>query len=622
MATTFLKVKNRALSTLASDITDSDLSLTVAAGEGALFPSTYPFHITIEDEILTCTNRSTDTLTVTRAAEGTSAAAHTAGKAVVLRITAQLLSDLDSAVNAIENDKDVANGYAGLDASLKVIEDPANATVTPTVSKIPIANSYGFLDDEWTGLVINVKNYGAVGDGSTDDTDAINAAIAAANDGDMVFFPKGTYNISSTLTISKPIVLQGILSPISFVGSIIYKTGNFEGIVLATSGVVIRDMGLDGVGTSVDTKCGIYTTHKCILDNVAVHNQGAQGIYLSQSTTGDNLNESYLNIYVVNNNSVGLMIENVSGDADNVNAMTVIVPLAQGNANDGVRIATGFSDFIHIYAESNGGYGVRIGGASHFGYIWTEDNTTGGIYFYSSSVDNFIIGRFNDGILGYPEENLYYDSYADVWHNNKIDNKERLFNLLSNTGGLLLCDFQTYEMWLKLVSGGGTVTQSFGNCQVRTSTTTQSYANHYLSAPTRLYDGAYLDMRMDIRYVGTDSLSFFGAIQNDHLVDQEDHTLTTAHAGVFIDDGEVYTSTSDGTTQEITDVGSSLNFSDYKMIFSATDIKFYSGNTLLATHSTNFPTSLYGVIQMYINNKATTSDRYMYCWKIIKIASN
>ncbi len=84
----FLKVKNRAFSTLASGISDSDLSLTVATGEGALFPSTYPFHITIEDEILECTTRSTDVLTVTREAEGTTAAAHAEGKAVELRITA------------------------------------------------------------------------------------------------------------------------------------------------------------------------------------------------------------------------------------------------------------------------------------------------------------------------------------------------------------------------------------------------------------------------------------------------------------------------------------------------------------------------------------------------------
>ena len=92
----FLKVKNRAVSTLASGISDSDLSLTVATGEGALFPSTYPFHITIEDEILECTNRSTDVLTVTREAEGTTAAAHTAGKAVKLQITAGVIEQIET----------------------------------------------------------------------------------------------------------------------------------------------------------------------------------------------------------------------------------------------------------------------------------------------------------------------------------------------------------------------------------------------------------------------------------------------------------------------------------------------------------------------------------------------
>jgi len=45
---------NNAMSSLASDITDIATSLTVATGEGALFPSTYPFPITIDDEILLC----------------------------------------------------------------------------------------------------------------------------------------------------------------------------------------------------------------------------------------------------------------------------------------------------------------------------------------------------------------------------------------------------------------------------------------------------------------------------------------------------------------------------------------------------------------------------------------
>jgi len=87
----FLKLKNRAASTLASGVSDSDTSWTVATGEGARFPSSGDFHVTCEDEIVKCTSRSSDVLTVTRAQEGTGAAAHTSGKAVELRITAGVL---------------------------------------------------------------------------------------------------------------------------------------------------------------------------------------------------------------------------------------------------------------------------------------------------------------------------------------------------------------------------------------------------------------------------------------------------------------------------------------------------------------------------------------------------
>jgi len=93
--TAFLQVKNRAISTLASGISDTDTSLTVTPGEGAKFPQPgNGFNITIDDEILKCTGRSTDTLTVTRAQEGTTAAAHSAGAAVSLNITAAVVQQL------------------------------------------------------------------------------------------------------------------------------------------------------------------------------------------------------------------------------------------------------------------------------------------------------------------------------------------------------------------------------------------------------------------------------------------------------------------------------------------------------------------------------------------------
>lgn len=53
------------------------------------------------------------------------------------------------------------------------------------------------------GAYVNVLDYGAKGDGSTDDTNAVQAAINAAALGGVVYFPKGEY-VVTTLTSSGP----------------------------------------------------------------------------------------------------------------------------------------------------------------------------------------------------------------------------------------------------------------------------------------------------------------------------------------------------------------------------------------------------------------------------------
>jgi hypothetical protein len=63
----------------------------------------------------------------------------------------------------------------------------------------------------------NVKSYGAIGDGSTDDTGAINAAITAAAagvppsgaQGAVVYFPPGQYEITSTIVLPNRVALHG-----------------------------------------------------------------------------------------------------------------------------------------------------------------------------------------------------------------------------------------------------------------------------------------------------------------------------------------------------------------------------------------------------------------------------
>jgi parallel beta-helix repeat protein len=55
------------------------------------------------------------------------------------------------------------------------------------------------MDGPFASTVINVKDHGAIGDGSADDTHAIRAVIDASREGDAIYFPPGTYLICGRL---------------------------------------------------------------------------------------------------------------------------------------------------------------------------------------------------------------------------------------------------------------------------------------------------------------------------------------------------------------------------------------------------------------------------------------
>lgn len=100
--TQFLEVKNRVTSKLAASLTSGAGSLTVTLADAGDFPDVYPYHLTIEDEVVAVTNRVSNTLTITRAQQDTSAAAHPNKAHVFLNITAKSVADLNAAVNTIE----------------------------------------------------------------------------------------------------------------------------------------------------------------------------------------------------------------------------------------------------------------------------------------------------------------------------------------------------------------------------------------------------------------------------------------------------------------------------------------------------------------------------------------
>jgi hypothetical protein len=96
-----IKLTNNAFGVLNAGIDTSATSIVLQSGQGARFPvlagGDY-FYATLVNtsnqlEIVKCTARSTDTLTIVRAQEGTTARSYDAGDRIELRITAQTFLD-------------------------------------------------------------------------------------------------------------------------------------------------------------------------------------------------------------------------------------------------------------------------------------------------------------------------------------------------------------------------------------------------------------------------------------------------------------------------------------------------------------------------------------------------
>ncbi len=167
MATTFLQVKNNATSTLSAGVDDVVTVFPVV--DVTKYPSTYPFHASIEDEIISVAGKSgSDLDPCTRAQEGTSAVAHSTGVDVELLITAQQMSDIHTAIIAIEN---AAGDYLLRDGSLPL-----------TGSWIPGAFNIGNYDFGIKALTLEL------GDGNFQMALAAGLAALTFDSGDGVVF--------------------------------------------------------------------------------------------------------------------------------------------------------------------------------------------------------------------------------------------------------------------------------------------------------------------------------------------------------------------------------------------------------------------------------------------------
>lgn len=113
------------------------------------------------------------------------------------------------------------------------------------------------------GASFNVKDYGATGDNSTDDTSAIQAAIDAAElVGGTVFFPQGEYVTSSKLTIDGAISVVGNSKNNNCV---IKPNGNFTVIETTSTaqGLIIEGISINADENNTSEPMVILGTRYC-----------------------------------------------------------------------------------------------------------------------------------------------------------------------------------------------------------------------------------------------------------------------------------------------------------------------------------------------------------------------
>jgi hypothetical protein len=194
--------------------------------------------------------------------------------------------------------------------------------------------------------VISVKDFGATGDGATDDTAAIQAAINygqtvvgsnALTRNATIYFPPGVYVTSASLTVSYPMNLIGDSS----VTSVIQPTSALTAPALVWGvngttprpgyGVVIEKLGFNGANTTSSSAHGIklYCSHTEVKD-CAVYSFSGHGIYAIDSWS-NLIQHNWINA----NKLDGIHLDNAC------NSFVISANYILGSLNNGIQIQGG-----------------------------------------------------------------------------------------------------------------------------------------------------------------------------------------------------------------------------------------------------------------------------------------
>lgn len=246
---------------------------------------------------------------------------------------------------------------------------------------------------------VSVKDFGAKGDGTTDDTYAVNAALAAASS---VYFPTGTYLVTSTIQVPANVSIYG-----NGLSSVI--KGNFAGAVL-NIGVLSGARCINVTANNLLISCGTLCDYGIQFRNVVKSN--FSNLYVQStdpckstfaafrlggevySNTFTGLKANIVNDPYASTNGVGFYIGNDFNAFSSSYASTndnILIGCVSTSYNVGFWLdaCTG----IKLYgcnAEKGTSYAVKItGGLYNNVYnFWHEQTTSPKFYWGTSNKQN------------------------------------------------------------------------------------------------------------------------------------------------------------------------------------------------------------------------------------------
>lgn len=240
---------------------------------------------------------------------------------------------------------------------------------------------------------VSVLDFGAVGDGSTDDTNAIvNANTAAISAGKTLLFPGGkTYLVSSSLTFSGKCNwrFEGASGTTSsdLPQTYLIKKSTVSGDLLTFTGSGIVLDGVAIVGQAGNSGTGITLLgNSPVLYRPFVTGCGSHGIRLGNDTSGANVNSfSLYGPRCISNTGCGIYLHD---NGNNANAGLIASPICTSNGSHGFygnKASLGVTIITPTF-EANTGYGAYLD--TYFGYIGAnsiiggdiEANTGGNLY--------------------------------------------------------------------------------------------------------------------------------------------------------------------------------------------------------------------------------------------------